>query len=89
MLSFLDCLENERGNTIRSRNARLAAIRSFMSFAALQESVLLPTVHQILAIRFRRYDKTFLGYLTREQVDALLTWRIREPGRNSEVARSS
>ena len=72
VLSFLDYLENERRNTIRSRNARLAAIRSFMRFAALQESVSLPTAHQVLAIPFKRCDKPLLGYLTREQVDALL-----------------
>ena len=72
VLSFLDYLENERHNTIRSRNARLAAIRSFLRFAALHESVSLPTVHQVLAIPFKRCDKPVLGYLTREQVEALL-----------------
>jgi integrase/recombinase XerD len=72
VLSFLNYLENERRNSIRSRNARLAAIRSFMRFAALQDSVSLPTVHQVLAIPFKRCDKPLLGYLTREQVDALL-----------------
>lgn len=72
VLSFLNYLENERRNTIRSRNARLAAIRSFMRFAALQEPVSLSTVHQVLAIPFKRCDKPLVGYLTREQVDALL-----------------
>ncbi|MCI0562924.1 MAG: site-specific integrase, partial [Nitrososphaera sp.] len=35
ILSFLEFLETERGNSIRSRNARLAAIRSFMRFVAM------------------------------------------------------
>src|SRR5262249_33643308 len=72
VLSFLKYLESERQNTIRSRNARLAAIRSFMRFAALHECVSLPAVHQVLAIPFKRCDKPLVGYLTREQVDALL-----------------
>jgi site-specific recombinase XerD len=37
VLAFLDHLETERNNSIRSRNARLAALRSFLRFAALKE----------------------------------------------------
>ena len=72
VLAFLNYLENERQNTIRSRNARLAAIRSFLRFTALHESVSLPTVQQVLAIPLKRCDRPLLGYLTREQVEALL-----------------
>jgi integrase/recombinase XerD len=72
VLSFLKYLEGERPNTIRSRNARLAAIRSFMRFAALHEPVSLPAIHQVLAIPFKRCEKPLLGYLTREQVEVLL-----------------
>lgn len=72
VLAFLDYLEAERSNAIRSRNARLAAIRSFLKFAALQEPLALSTIQRVLAIPLKRCDKPLLGYLTREEVQVLL-----------------
>ena len=50
VLGFLDHLERDRRNTIRSRNARLAAIRSFVHFAAFKEPAALPSLQRVLAI---------------------------------------
>jgi integrase/recombinase XerD len=87
VLAFLDYLETQRHNTIRSRNARLAAIRSFLRFASLQEPAALPAIQRVLAIPLKRCDKPLLGYLTREEMQAILnapdaaTW----PGRRDRV----
>jgi site-specific recombinase XerD len=57
ILAFLNHLESERHNTIRSRNARFAAIRSFLHFAALKEPTALPGIQRVIAIPMKRYDK--------------------------------
>jgi site-specific recombinase XerD len=72
VLDFLDHLETERRNTARTRNARLAAIHSFMRYAALRDPASLPVTARVLAIPAKRFDKPVLGYLSREQVTAIL-----------------
>lgn len=72
VLDFLDHLEIERGNTARTRNARLAAIHSFMRYAAVRDPASLPITARVLAIPAKRFDRPVLGYLTREQVAAIL-----------------
>ncbi len=69
---FLDHLERERGNSARTRNARLAAIHSFMRYAAIRDPASLPVTARVLAIPAKRFDRPVLGYLTREQVTAIL-----------------
>lgn len=56
VLDFLDYLEVDRGNSTRSRNARLAAIRSFMRYAAVRDPASLPIVQRVLAIATKRFD---------------------------------
>lgn len=72
ILAFLDYLERERKNTVRSRNARLAAIRSFIRYAALQEPTVLSSIQRVLAIPLKRFDRPAIDYLSREEVAALL-----------------
>jgi site-specific recombinase XerD len=72
VLNFLDHLETERGNTTRTRNARLAAIHSFMRYATLRDPASLPITGRVPAIPAKRFDRPMLGYLTREQVAAIL-----------------
>jgi len=72
VLAFLDHLETERNNSIRSRNARLAAIRSFFRFVAFREPEHVALATQILAIPVKRADRRLVGYLTREEIEALL-----------------
>ncbi len=80
LLAFLDHLEHDRRNTIRSRNARLVALRSFLHYAASQDPANLPTIQRALAIPRKRCDTPLLGFLTREEVAAvqatfdLTTW---------------
>jgi integrase/recombinase XerD len=72
VLDFLDHLESVRGNSARTRNARLAAIHSFMRYAGLRDPASLPVTGRVLAIPAKRFDRPVLGYLTREQVAAIL-----------------
>jgi site-specific recombinase XerD len=72
ILGFLDHLETERGNSPRSRNLRLTAIRSFMRHASLRDPTSLPVVQRVLAISTKRFDRPVLSFLSREEIDALL-----------------
>jgi len=72
IVGFLNHLEDERENSARSRNARLAAIRSFLRYASLRDPASLPVIQRVLAIPMKRFDRKILGFLTREEIDALL-----------------
>ena len=69
---FLDYLEHERGNSPRSRNVRLAAIRSFFSYVALREPALGAVAQRVLAIKGKNSAKTPVDYLTRTEAEALM-----------------
>ena len=73
VLDFLDYLETGRGNSVRTRNTRLAAIHSFMRYAAIRDPASLPITGRVLAIPAKRFDRPVLGYLSREQVAAILS----------------
>ena len=72
VLQFLDYLEHHRGNTVRSRNIRLAAIRTFIRFLALRAPESLAIATRVLAIPVKRADKKLMTALTRAEVEALL-----------------
>lgn len=72
LLAFLDHLEKERRNSIQSRNARLAAIRSFLKYVALREPAALPAIQRALAIPFKRFDRAVVEHLSRDEIGALL-----------------
>ncbi len=70
--AFLDHLEHDRGNTIRSRNARLAAIHSLFGFAALRHPEHAADIARVLAIPPKRADQTIVTFLTSPEAEALL-----------------
>jgi site-specific recombinase XerD len=70
--AFLDHLEADRHNGARSRNARLAALRSFFRFVTMREPTSLAMVSRVLAIPAKRTARPLVGYLARSEVDALL-----------------
>ena len=72
VLAFLDDLEQKRGNKARTRNNRLAAIRSFIRHVAGVNPLLLPLAQRVLAIPAKRFERAYVGYLTREQMQAIL-----------------
>ena len=72
ILAFLDHLERERANSVRSRNARLSAIRVFLKYAAHEDLTALAVIERSLAVPQKRHDKPVLGYLTRPEVHAII-----------------
>ena len=72
ILAFLEDLETQRHNKVRSRNTRLAAIRSFLHYVALQEPSALPRIQSVLAIPMKRYDRPLVGCVSREEMEAIL-----------------
>ncbi len=72
ILDFLEHLECVRHNSARTRNARLAAIHSFMRYVAVRDPASLPITTRVLAIPAKRFDRPVLGYLTKEQITAIL-----------------
>lgn len=69
---FLDHLETERGNTISTRNARLAAVHSLFSYAAYQLPEHADTIGRVLAIPAKRAPRAEITYLTPAEVTALV-----------------
>src|SRR5690606_4971194 len=62
----------ERQNGARSRNARLAAIRSFFHYAALCEPAHIGMIQRVLAIPQKRFERHLVRFLTRPEIEALL-----------------
>ena len=70
--AFLEHLETERHNSVRTRNARLAAIRSFFRFAALRHPEHAALIARVLAIPTKRCERAIVSYLTEPEADALV-----------------
>ena len=69
---FLDHLEHTRGNSARTRNARLAAIHSLFRFAAHRHPEHAEVIQRVLAIPPKRSDRALVTFLDRDETDALL-----------------
>lgn len=72
-MAFLDELEKQRGLTVRSRNLRLTAIHSFFRYAAFELPERSAQIQRVLAIPSKRFARTLVSFLNRQEVDALLT----------------
>jgi integrase/recombinase XerD len=70
--AFLDHLEQDRNNTIGTRNARLAAIRSLYTFASLRHPEHAALIARVLAIPPKQHARTQITHLTDREIDALL-----------------
>jgi len=80
---FLDHLESERKNRARTRNVRLAAVRSFFRFVALREPAHLLTIQRVLAIPRKHFDRDLVAFLDRAEIEALLA----APDRSTRLGR--
>lgn len=69
---FLSHLEKERGNSVRTRNARLAAVHSFFRYAALREPGCAAVIQRVLAIPHKRAEKKLIAFLIRPEIEAVL-----------------
>jgi site-specific recombinase XerD len=70
--AFLNHIEKERGNKARSRNVRLAAIRSFFRYVALHEPSRGASAQRVLAMPSKRFKRKDIHFLTRLETDALV-----------------
>jgi integrase/recombinase XerD len=81
--AFLTHLETDRHNSTRSRNARLAAIHSLFRFAALEHPEHADLIARVLAIPQKRFERTILTFLTKEEIEAILA----APDRDTWIGR--
>ena len=72
VLDFLDSLEKERENTVRTRNLRLAAIKSFFRYLEFKAPACLHLAQQVHAIPIKRFDQALVDYLERDELQAVL-----------------
>lgn len=68
ILAFLDQLEQQRNNSVRSRNLRLTALRAFLKFAAHRDVTSLHSIERALGVPMKRFERPMLGFLTREEM---------------------
>jgi site-specific recombinase XerC len=81
--AFLDHLEKQRENSARTRNARLAAIRSLFRYAALRHPEHAAVIERVLAIPRKRFDRRIVTFLIEPELDAL----FRAPDRSTWTGR--
>jgi integrase/recombinase XerD len=72
VLEFLTHIEKKRGNTARTRNARLAAIKSFFRYLEYREPHCIEQARQIHGIPLKKTTEALVAYLNREEIQALL-----------------
>jgi site-specific recombinase XerD len=72
ILAFLDHLEKQRHNSIRSRNLRLTALRAFLKFAGRRDVLSLHAVERALSVPMKRFERPMLDFLSREEMLAVL-----------------
>ncbi|MFC5581417.1 tyrosine-type recombinase/integrase [Rhodanobacter terrae] len=72
ILAFLDHLEQDRNNAVRSRNLRLTALRAFLKFAARRDVSSLHDIERALAVPMKRFERPLLGFLSRAEMMAVL-----------------
>ena len=70
--NFLDHLEGERKNSVRTRNVRLAAIHSFFRYVALEEPAHAAVAQRILALPSKRSRRRMVAFLNESEITALL-----------------
>ena len=81
--SFLEYVERDRNNCVRTRNARLAAIHSFFRYISFRAPEYAQLCYQILAIPSKRFERRPIEFLTRKEIDAL----INAPDKNTWIGR--
>jgi integrase/recombinase XerD len=70
--SFLNHLEQERGNTPRTRNVRLAAIHAFFRFVSFREPSCTALAQQVMALPMKRFKRKEIQFLTHAEMEELL-----------------
>lgn len=69
---FLNHLERNRRNSVRTRNARLVAIHALFRYAAVREPAHAGLIQRVLAIPSKRFERATVSFLDREEIEAIL-----------------
>lgn len=72
IVDFLEHLEHERHNTVRSRNARLAALRAFLKFASHRDVSSLHVIERALSVPVKRFERPMIGFLSVEEMRVVI-----------------
>lgn len=72
VMDFLRYLEQQRGSSVRTRNVRLAAVRSFAKYVTLRDPATAGAARGLLAIPLKRTVHPLLGFLSRQEIEAIL-----------------
>ena len=81
--AFLHYLETDRGNSVRTRNARLAAIHSFFAYASYQHPEHAERIQRVLAMPSKRFERALVSFLDRPEIEAILA----APDRSTFIGR--
>jgi integrase/recombinase XerD len=81
--AFLEHLERERGNSARSRNARLAALHAFFRYIAFTEPAHALHCQRVLAIPSKRFERGLVEFLNDDEIGAL----FRAPDATTSIGR--
>jgi len=73
VVAFLDDYLKSTSHSIRSRNLRLAALKSLANYAGFKRPDILDAMMRIRSIRPMKYERKVVEYLTRDEMMALLT----------------
>ena len=72
VLNYLNYIEEEKKNTIRTRNQRLACIKSFYQFCLVEDIENIENIQKVLTIKSKKFPKKVIDYLTEEELKDLL-----------------
>jgi site-specific recombinase XerD len=72
VLAFLDHLQNKRGNSASTRNARLAAVHSFFQFVAQEDPTSIHLCQRVLSIPYKRTVARAITCLDRQEIEHIL-----------------
>ena len=72
VLKYLNYVEEEKKNTIRTRNQRLACIKSFYQFCLVEDVENIENIQKVLTIKSKKFPKKVIDYLTEEELKDLL-----------------
>lgn len=73
IIDFLNWIEKEKGNSISTRNQRLAAIHSLFQYIQMQVPEYMFQCQQIIGIPYKKAEKKTIGYLNEEKTKKLLS----------------
>jgi site-specific recombinase XerD len=85
ILAFLDHLEQQRQNSVHCRNLRLTALRAFLKFAARRDVSSFFVIAQAPGIPMKRFERPMLGFMSREEMLAVIGHPVKLGLRNVTI----